>query len=394
MKLGGNMQTQNSLFNTDNFKNLANTHEPLCLSVYIPTFRAGKGVKEEFAQKNLKNIIKQVRELLHKRNLNENETEVFLRPLINLLDEKDFWANQSDGLAIFYNSENNIELFEVPIHFTPHYYLSDHYYLKPLVPMLNTDDTFYILSISPEKVQLHESTPYTIAEVDTSDFPQSLKDVVGSELEPPTLQHQSGSGTNREAIYHGHGGGKDDANEELIKYLQAIDKQLNDLLPNEEVPLILACDTKIFGHYKKISKYKNLADELIAGNPGTYTALELHEQAKRLLSEHFGKEKELKKDRFRDFSATGKALTDIADIVPAAVHGRVDTLFIQSKKDSFGLYDKENNTVIIENNKQTQNASLYNLAAIHTVLNNGRVYLLDENDMPLNKTNANALLRY
>jgi hypothetical protein len=260
--------------------------------------------------------------------------------------------------------------------------------------MLNTDDTFYILSISPDKVQLHEGTPYTIAEIDTSDFPQNINEVVGNEVEPPTLQHQSGSGTNREAIFHGHGGGKDDQNEELIKYLQTIDKQLNHLLPNEEAPLILACDPKIFGHYKKISKYKNLVEELIAGNPRTFSALELHEQAKNLITEHFGKEKELKKNRFRDFSASGKTLTDIADIVPAAVHGRVDTLFIQSKKDSFGLYDIENNTVIIDNDKQMQNASLYNLAAIHTVLNNGRVYLLDEDDMPLNKTNANALLRY
>src|SRR6056297_1851360 len=112
---------QNELFNIEDFKNLAETHEPLCLSVYVPTFRAGKGVKEQYAQKELKNVIKQVRKLLIDRKLNDNEAEVFLRPLINLLDEKDFWTNQSDGLAIFYNSENNIELFEVPIHFTPHY---------------------------------------------------------------------------------------------------------------------------------------------------------------------------------------------------------------------------------------------------------------------------------
>ncbi len=394
MNIGGHMQMQNELFNIEDFKNLAETHEPLCLSVYVPTFRAGKGVKEQYAQKELKNVIKQVRKLLLERNLNENEAEVFLRPLINLLDENEFWTNQSDGLAIFYNSENDVQLFEVPIHFTPYYYLSDHYYLKPLIPMLNKDDTFYILSISPEKLNLYECTPFTLAEIDTSEFPQNINEVVGSEIEPPTLQHQSGSGTNREAVFHGHGGGKDDENEELIKYLQAIDKQLNEILANEVVPLILACDPKIFGHFKKISNYQNLTDELIAGNPASFTPIELHEQAKNQLKPYLNKGKEQKKSRFRDLSATGKALSDIADIVPAAVNGRVDTLFIQSKKDSYGLFDKENNTVIIENNKQTQNASLYNLAAIRTVLNNGRVYLLNENDMPLNKTNANALLRY
>ncbi len=82
------------------------------------------------------------------------------------------------------------------------------------------------------------------------------------------------------------------------------------------------------------------------------------------------------------------------EIIEVQVNRQIDTLFLQPYKETFGLFDQENNTIIIDREKQMQNASLYNLAAINTILSNGKVYLLPPNKMPLNKTNANALLRY
>ena len=84
----------------------------------------------------------------------------------------------------------------------------------------------------------------------------------------------------------------------------------------------------------------------------------------------------------------------MTDIVPASVNGRVDTLFMNKDKEAYGLFDKENNSVIIDNARLPQNASLYNMMAVNTLLNKGNVYLMDADDMPLKNTNANALLRY
>lgn len=393
LNLGGNMQTDSIIFNIEDFKKLAHTHEPMCLSVFIPTHRSGEEVKEQHAQKTLKNILKEVKKEILNREMSENESDVYLRPLLALMEDNEFWTDQSDGLAIFMTPKS-IQKYKVPIHFEPYFYLADHFYLKSMVPLINDDDLYYIITLSLNQVKLYECTTYTIAEIDTGDMPQKLEDVVGSEIKPGHLQQHSGKNNETGTMFHGQGGGKDDRQQDLLKFFREIDKTIADLVNTEQAPVVLACDKNHFGNYRNISKIKNLHSQFIAGNPEDMDLLELHNEASYLLVDEFRKEKQDRIAAFRQYSNTDIALAEIEEIVPAAVNGRVDTLFIQSKKETYGLFDQENSTIIIDRNKHLQNASLYNLAAVNTILNNGTVYLLDPANMPLDKTNANALLRY
>ncbi|HKK68442.1 MAG TPA: hypothetical protein VJ946_09520, partial [Bacteroidales bacterium] len=95
------MTNSNEILNLNSFSQLAKVHEPVCLSLYLPTYRAGQEVKQAMAPKTLKNLLKSVRTELAERELTENEIEAFLRPVVNLLDDKKFWTEQSDGLSIF-----------------------------------------------------------------------------------------------------------------------------------------------------------------------------------------------------------------------------------------------------------------------------------------------------
>jgi hypothetical protein len=388
------MEKENiEIFNKSDFERLAKVNDPLCISFYIPTYRAGEAVKQAYAPKTLKNQIKAVKENLSDRNLSENEIEVFLRPVINLIDNKEFWTKQSDGLGIFL-CDKGMEMFKLPIHFEAKHYLANHYYLKPLVPMLNKNDLFYILALSIDNLKLYECTPYTIAEIDTSDFPQQLEDVVGYDKNPDHLDQRSGQDDQGSAIFHGHGSAKDSKSKEIKKFVKEVDRKLNNLLKKQSDPLILACDKQHFGIYNKISHYNNLTDTFIPGNPEYEDAANLHAMAYDKLKNRFSQKKAEKIKTFLNISATGQTMSDIYDIVPAAVTGRVDTLFIRNDKEAYGLYDKANHAVIIDKEKLPQNASLFNLAAVNTLLNNGHVYLMDKNEMPLVNTNANALLRY
>jgi len=338
----------NELFNKANFEKLAEVHQPHCLSIFVPTFRAGEQINQ--AAKTLKNLLKSVRKDIAERDLTENETEAFLRPVLKLINDREFWTLQSDGLALFLNEEG-LEIYKVPIHFKPYHYLADHYYLKPLIPMLNKDDKFYMLALSIENLKLYECTPYTIAEIDTSDFPKQLEDVVGYDKIPNYLNQRSGQDDHGRAMYHGHGGAKESRQEEIIKFVREVDKQINHILDNQSVPMILATDEQLYGIFQKVSKYKNLADSFIPGNPEHDDVVELHEIAKDKLHDKFGKKKKEKIKMLLDLSATGKINTDIADIIPATVHGQTDSLFIRRDKDAFGLFDKANNTVIIDDKK-------------------------------------------
>ncbi len=387
------MTNSNEILNLNSFSQLAKVHEPVCLSLYLPTYRAGQEVKQAMAPKTLKNLLKSVRTELAERELTENEIEAFLRPVVNLLDDKKFWTEQSDGLSIFL-TESDIEYYKIPIPFEPFHYVADHFYLKPLVPILNRDDIFYLLAFSPVMVHLYECTPYTIAEIESDELPGRLEDVVGYDKVPNNLQQRSGQDAHGGAVYHGHGSKKDTREIEMEKFLHAVDNGINKILSDQTIPLILAADEKSTGKYRKINEYNSLVKDFIPGNPEGKDVLLLHEIAYDKLKSFFDEKKQAKIKAFLDNSTSKKVKSEMTDIVPASVNGRVDTLFMNKDKEAYGLFDKENNSVIIDNARLPQNASLYNMMAVNTLLNKGNVYLMDADDMPLKNTNANALLRY
>ena len=151
-------------FNHNHFKSLANTHKPLCISIYNPTFQKGKGVLEEQAIISLKNIAKQIEQRLETIEVKQNKIEDLLKPLHKLLEDKSFWSKQSDGIAIFLTSEK-MELYKVPINFKPYYYISDHFYLLPLLPILNINYEAYLLAFSLKNVGLYEISSFNINKV-------------------------------------------------------------------------------------------------------------------------------------------------------------------------------------------------------------------------------------
>ena len=92
---------------------------------------------------------------------------------------------------------------------------------------------------------------------------------------------------------------------------------------------------------------------------------------------------------------TGKTAIGIVKILPAAINGKVDTLFCENKADIFGNYKEENNLIVVTQSEESENTiSLMNLAAIETFVNGGEVYLLDKEEMPNPNSRINALFRY
>ena len=123
--------------------------------------------------------------------------------------------------------------------------------------------------------------------------------------------------------------------------------------------------------------------------------LTLHEEAWSLVEGQFRKQREIRKKQFQDQSATGKAVTDIRKIIPAAVDGRVDTLFMEEGKDLFGIYDETKRKIeLAEPGNRIYQVSLFNLAALHVLSKGGRVFLSGAEEMPFKDTEMNALLRY
>lgn len=375
---------------------LAEKNNAPCISIFIPTHRAGMETLKGKDALNLKNQLKEAKIKLEKRGTQKRSKRKLTKPIQDLINDSEFWRHQSDGLAVFC-AENFFRKYTLPINFEEFNYVSNEFYLKSLIPLFNADGRFYLLTLKKNKVNFYEGTKYSISEIRIDDLtPSRLEDVVGYDYEQKSLQFRSQQqGVYGEGTFHGHAKNEEKAKNEILRYFRAIDKGLMSFLHDDQnPPLIVACLDYEFPIYREANSYKNLFPENISGNPAEMDINILHRKALELLEPQTGKDRQEKTDKFRELHNTEKTSTDIRDILPAAYLGKVDTLFLEKNSDIFGEYNEETADTEIFESQQPSNISLFNLAAIKIFEQNGKIFITEKEDMPDSTSPVNALYRY
>jgi hypothetical protein len=374
---------------------LSKFHDSSCISIFIPTHRWGAETLNGQDSLNLKNQIKLIKQKLLDKGMTSNEIEAFIKPIINLVTDNDFWRHQSDGLAIFL-SDNIFEKYTVPIRFEEFNYVSSEFYLKPLMPLFNGEGLFHLLTLKKDEVRFYEGSKFGITEVDIQDsIPSRLEDRVGYDFEQKQLQFRTSLGRRGAGTFHGHGEGEGRDKDELLLFFRAIDKGIMSKLHDfQEPPLLVGCIDYYFPIYKEANTHKNLYPKHISCNPADLELTSLHSQAWEILRPHFDRTLNERKNRFMIAHDKGKATSDIREIIPAAIRGKVDTLFIEKNSEIFGVYNPLSGDLSLDEDHHDPNVSLMNLAAKKVFEQGGRVYLLDRIEMPDGSSDINALFRY
>jgi hypothetical protein len=320
---------------------LAQIRNTPAVSVFIPTHRAGKETLNGEDALKLKNQLKEVKQKLTEMGIHKNEIKKFTTPISDLINDGEFWRHQSDGLAVFC-SENVFKKYTVPLNFEEFNFVSNEFYVKPLIPLFNGDGRFYLLTLKADAISFYEGTRYSIAEIEVDDLtPSRLEDVVGYDFEQKNLQFRTQQGTHGEGSFHGHAKSDEKAKTELLQYFRAIDKGLMKLLHDDQTtPLVVACLDYHFPIYKEANSYKNLYPQHISGNPADMDSLELHERAWILMKSHFNRKRKDKKLLFRELQESGKTSSNPNEILEAAQQGKVDTLFIEKNGDIYGPFQQ------------------------------------------------------
>ncbi|MEL4455050.1 hypothetical protein [Lutimonas vermicola] len=376
------------------FEALASKRSSHSVSIYVPMYKTGKEQNEHLAQANLRRCINEAHSDLVKYALDEEEINNYLKPITDLISEVDLWRNPADGLAVFLNKDG-LNYYLLPIAFESRTYVADHFYLKPLLPMYHNDGVYYLLELSGDYVKLYKCSRYSCKELSIEDIaPDQLEKAVGFDYKSKMLQFRSGQATHRAGSFHGHGEGKDDRYEEMIVFFRAIDKGINQLISDKKAPLVLACSAPLHSIYKEANSYPNLFEKYLGGDPEFRDKKEMHQQSWELMKEHFQEIEKSKLNLFTELYHTSKISYTPSEIIPAALKGKIDTLFVRKGPDLFGLYNKENDTVRFDESKKLTNVSLLNFAAMHTFMQKGKVYELEPNDMPVQEQPLSAIFRY
>lgn len=374
------------------------------VSIYMPTHRASDEIQQDPIR--LKNLLTEAKDRLRERGLRPPEIKSILEPASALLDDHIFWRQQSDGLAVL-AAQDAFHTYRLPFSFEEQAIVSYKFYTKPLLPILSSGGRFLVLALSQDQVRLLQGTRYTVGEVDLENVPESLAEALRLDDPEARLQFHTatgpahgeggapmaGTGADRRATFHGTGAPSDDEKSRILRYFQLVDAGLQEMLADQQVPLVLASVDYLLPLYREASSYDDIVQQSIEGNPEELSAKELHNRAWALVHPRFREEQEEAARLYQQLASGDRASAELEEIVPAAYYGRVATLFVPLDLQRWGTFDATTNKLDIHDEMQPEDVELLDLAAVHTLINGGTVYAVDSGHVPGDGPLA-ALLRY
>lgn len=372
-------------FTKDDLKSLLDNETGWCVSIFLPTRRAGPETEQNAIR--LKNLLQKAEEALVSRDMRRPDAQTLLADARALLRDAMFWRQQSDGLAVFV-SPTLTSFYRMPVSFEELVVVNRDFHLKPLLPFLAGDGRFYLLALSQKSVRLLEGTRDSISEIEAESLPPSLAEALRYEqverhLQWHTSTAEPSASATRPAMFHGQGGPEEDAKSRILRYFHVLDEGLRGVIAGQNVPLVLAGVEYLFPIYREANSYPHLLEKGIPGNPEELSAQELHRRAWELVGPYHDRAREEALGKYQSLLGTGLASADPREVVAGAYYGRVESLFFAVNCHIWGTFDPQSGEVVLTSGPEGEGVEdLSDLATIHTILNQGDAYPASQEDMP------------
>lgn len=360
-------------------------------TLYQPTHRAGADKDQDPIR--FRRLLGEARSELVAAGLRPPEADGFLQEARHLERSSVFWEHQDDGLAVFIDGAGT-QTFRLPSPVDELTTVSDAFHVKPLWPILAGSRAFHILALSRQHVRLLWADRYSVEPVDLPDsVPADVEEAMRFADPEPQLQHRATSKVGRGRVvasFHGHGGGANRLDQTRTEaFLRAVDKGIVSLI-DPTTPVLLAGVDELVATYRSISRVPRLMEIHLPGNPELESDADLHRQA-TAITEPIAAQR-LAADLAAFGAAGDRAVSGIETVVPAALAGRVATLFLPSRTQVWGAVT-DGGEAKVHPERRAGDRDLLDLAGSAVWSRGGRLHVVEPDELPGNGDVA-AILRW
>jgi hypothetical protein len=302
---------------------------PSSVSIYLPTDPESNGDPERI---EFKTLAGQASSQLREAGTGVRVIREFEEEIGDLYEDEEFWRYQARSLAAF-ATPSWLITFRLPNRLLSQVEVSDRFYLRPLFRTLTFPHVAFVLALAQGSVRVVEVTPdLDPAPIKVDDLPS---DVAGAA--------RKSSIVDRAPVRRLQG--SEGQKVRMRQYARQVDGALRPFLNGLEVPLILAATEPIDSIFRSVNSYPHLLAQGISGNPETVSDAELAAGARTVLDDLYMAQLSDVHDLYRQRSAEGRALSDVAETARAATFGAVQTLMVDIDAAVPGTVDDQTGAV-------------------------------------------------
>lgn len=347
-----------------------------------------------------RNLVRQAAEQLKTRT--NGDGHVIVDQLRAVADDRSVFSAGSPGMVVFANRDG-VQLWHLPETVHESAVVDDRPHLEQLLPLVSQPSHFYVVTLSLHDVRVFSCDRFEARPLPMpSDMPERLEDAAGWEIEEQHLQYRSyqpgpagarGYAKGTWPMYHGQGGGTDDRDTDIEKFIRDVDEVLWRAIPHVDAPTVLICDPKVEGIFRRMTRLPNLLEPAIHGNFDREKASAIHERAWPLVAPLVEQRVREARAHYDELAGTGLTADNLEDVVPLACQGRIETLLVREGTTIEGLFDEESWTVDLKGDGEQPKTDLIDRAASETYLNRGTVHVMKAEEMP-GESPVAAILRW
>ncbi|NTW71905.1 MAG: hypothetical protein HGA49_06650 [Eubacteriaceae bacterium] len=382
-----------NLLTRDDLDKLIEIGDEKCISIYMPMEKIS--IDAEKSKIEFKNLLKTVEKNLAETGTSSVEIENLMAPAFDLLKDKDFWLKPSESLALFL-SGSGMKIFNLTVQVDESFTIGLRYYILPLLKLFSTDNIYYVLAISQEKLRLLVCNMSKCTEIQLSGFPLSIEEALQyDDLEKGhqyNIRSTKSAGDGTPGVFRGHGDGKEEHKINLGKFMEAAEKGLESFIKSKEIPVVLSGVEYVTAIFRKTNSRYYLLEDEISGNPDLFSSKELYEKASPIAQRYFENQLKVELNNYTELISTDKASDDLEEIASAAYKGKVRILFVPTGIYRPGIYNLELDSAILKK-EDNETEDLINFAVSHTLRTGGKVHITPQEDIPNGKDCA-AIFRY
>lgn len=380
------MHLANHPLTVEDLRSLIAQHVGPCVSIYLPTRRGG-GPDD---RQRYEGLVRRARELLGEGRKNV-ATRDFLAPLAEQPDE--FWREQLDGLAVFHARDLSAS-YALPAPVPELAIVADSFHIRPLLRLLQSNQHYYLLSLAQNHVGFFRGDADGLRPTRVPGLPKSLVDALGQEQdnEKTVSSHSTGSHGNM-PMFHGQGKEDSSHDEDIARFVRAVDKALWPVLREEKAPLIFAATERLHPTFHSITRYAHVTQEGIHGNFETAALEQLHKRAWPIVQKRIEARGDEVHERYEKLVSRARALDEIRAIAQFAVQGRVGELLLAREARVWGTLDKASGELRLHGDQQQNDDDVLDDIAEAVLLRGGEVISFEQSKMPTKGPIA-AILRW
>ena len=318
------------------------------------------------------------------------EAEALVDGVRRVIDDEWRWRQLSDGLALF-ASPGRVRYFRVPLPLPELATVGRRFLVGPLLPMLAAHGHFFVLTIDSDDIRLFKGARFRFHEV-VLDSALRAELTMGRPRKREVhafVADRGGAGAR--AVFHGIGGGAEDRQESVLQHFHRVDRVVRDVLAGERAPLVLAAVPHRQALYRTANTYPGLLAEGIDGNPRDIPIDLLHRRVWEIAEPELRGAERAAADTYRALRGTGRTANRPEEMLIAAGHGRVDTLFISTDR-TWGPAASEG-TPLLRLGPSPSPGEQLDLAVLATLQRGGSVFIVPPDRMP-DITPGAATFRY